>query len=368
MSNISKYAPKHSPAWAQSLPDDVQTPCFTIHEQGVVANLHATAQACDGVQRLMPHVKTHRAGWIVELLLREGVRAFKASTVAEVSMVLAAGAPYVVWAYPSANPANIRALIEVAQNYREALVGALVDSSAGFEVWCKALAEASSTCPNLKLIVDLDPGMGRTGAPLSPVALDLAQDIAAVDRLAGFHVYDGHIQGSDAASRRARIEKAVQQIADLMERGAAVGLNTALIAGGSYSFNIWPASLAKYVGPGSWTYSSDQHDTDLASLGWQPSAYVLATVISRKGQTATLDAGSKAISPDKPLGERFRWNGKILMMSEEHVVVENNDLSVGDRVLLMPRHACTTAYLYDKALVLTRNGEWQFRGQLGNRR
>jgi D-serine deaminase-like pyridoxal phosphate-dependent protein len=122
------------------------------------------------------------------------------------------------------------------------------------------------------------------------------------------------------------------------------------------------------VGPGSWTYSSDQHDAELTDLGWQPSAYVLATVISTKGETATLDAGSKAISPDKPLSDRFRWHGKIAMMSEEHVVVENQGLAVGDRVLLMPRHACTTAYLYDEALVFGRDGTWQFREQLGNRR
>jgi hypothetical protein len=36
--------------------------------------------------------------------------------------------------------------------------------------------------------------------------------------------------------------------------------------------------------------------------------------------------------------------------------------------LLLPRHACTTAYLYDKALVLGRDEKWEFRDQLGSRR
>src|SRR5258707_8088898 len=109
MSNVPASSPKHSPAWALTLPDNIQTPCFTVSEQGVIDNLRATVHACGGIERLMPHVKTHRAGWIVELLLREGVRAFKAATVTEVGMVLGAGARHVVWAYPSVNKANIRA-------------------------------------------------------------------------------------------------------------------------------------------------------------------------------------------------------------------------------------------------------------------
>ena len=90
--------------------------------------------------------------------------------------------------------------------------------------------------------------------------------------------------------------------------------------------------------------------------------------MSRHDNTVTLDAGSKAIAPDRAVTERFRWNGNILMMSEEHVVVEDDTLQVGDRVLLMPRHACTTAYLYDKALVNHSGNQWEEREQLGSKR
>jgi D-serine deaminase-like pyridoxal phosphate-dependent protein len=116
------------------------------------------------------------------------------------------------------------------------------------------------------------------------------------------------------------------------------------------------------------TYSSAQHDIELAELGWKPAAFVLATVISTHEGTATLDAGAKAISPDQPMGVRFRWDGAIVLMNEEHTIVEARDLEVGDRVLLMPQHACTTAYLYDRALVRTAEGHWQEREQLGGAR
>jgi D-serine deaminase-like pyridoxal phosphate-dependent protein len=94
---------------------------------------------------------------------------------------------------------------------------------------------------------------------------------------------------------------------------------------------------------------------------------VLATAVSRHGKTTTLDAGCKAISPDKPLASRFRWEGDILLMNEEHTIVEGGP-AIGERVLLMPQHACTTAYLYDRALVRTRDGRWDWREQMGSNR
>src|SRR5258708_30871708 len=88
-------------------PDDpVSTPCFVIFEGNVLQNLKRTADACGGIKRLMPHVKTHRAPWIVQLLLAQGVEAFKCATPAEVEMVLAAGAKDVTLAYPAVYPAN----------------------------------------------------------------------------------------------------------------------------------------------------------------------------------------------------------------------------------------------------------------------
>ena len=57
-----------------------------------------------------------------------------------------------------------------------------------------------------------------------------------------------------------------------------------------------------------------------------------------------LDAGGKVISSDKPLAERFRWDGKIMLMYEEHAVVEVSRLPVSERLLLMPQDACTMAY------------------------
>jgi D-serine deaminase-like pyridoxal phosphate-dependent protein len=259
----------------------------------------------------------------------------------------------------------VHRFVEAARKYPEVHMTGLVDSPRGLEVWRAELANGPK---NVDLRVDLDPGLGRTGAPMTDEAVKLARGVHAIGRLAGWHIYDGHVKG-DRAERQEQVDAIASQVRVLQGALRNDGIETDAVAGGSYTFNLWPQDLARYVSPGSWTYSSAQHDVELADLGWVPAAFVMTTVMSTHKGTATFDAGVKAISPDKPLAERFRWeDGRIVLMNEEHTIVESRDLAVGDRVLLMPMHACTTAYLYSDALVKTSAGRWEHRPQLGSAR
>lgn len=344
--------------------EQVATPCLLVFEEALRHNLQQTAAACGGIGRLMPHVKTHRAGWIVQLCLQAGVEAFKCATPTEVEMCLLAGARHVTWAYPTVNPVNIRRFVALASAFPGSQLTAMVDTMAGVAAWKAALADAPDT---IRLRVDVDPGLGRTGAQMGDDALVLARALVGLGRFAGWHVYDGHIKGT-VPQRRDAVGAIAARLGTLSETLHGEGIAGDTIAGGSYTFNLWPHEQARYVSPGSWTYSSAQHDLELADLGWRPAAFVLATVISVHEGTATLDAGCKAISPDKPLADRFRWDGRILTMNEEHTIVEATGLTVGDRVLLMPQHACTTAYLYDRAYVNVPGEGWAYRAQLGSAR
>lgn len=343
----------------------VQTPCFVIFEEAVRHNLRRTAESAGGIGRLMPHVKTHRSPWLTELLLEEGVKAFKCATPAEVEMVLAAGAAHVTWAYPSVNPAVVRRFVSLAQAYPDADLTGILDSARGLALWTEALREGPD---NVTLRVDLDAGMHRTGVPMGGDALTLARAVHGTGRFVGWHIYDGHVHG-DRATRQAAVDANADKLRALQDALLAEGIEVDAVGAGSYTFDLWPHDLLRYVSPGSWIFSSAQHDVDLPELGWKPAAFVLSTVISSHEGTVTLDAGVKAISPDKPLAERFRWEeGAIRLMSEEHAVVEAEGLVPGDRVYLLPQHACTTAYLYDEALVKAADGRWDRRAQLGSTR
>jgi D-serine deaminase-like pyridoxal phosphate-dependent protein len=349
---------------AADLVPAVATPCFVVMEDRVLHNLEVTAQACGGVERLMPHVKTHRAAWLVELLLANGVDAFKASTLAEVEMVLAAGATRVVWAFPTVNPQNIGRFIELAAAFPKAELTGLIDSRHGLDLWARLLDGAS---PSIRLRVDLDPGMGRTGVTMDEAALELAREVARLGRLAGWHLYDGHIRG-EYDERKAEVQKLADTLEVLQSRLREDGIDVDVVGAGSYTFDLWPRSVMRHVSPGTWVYSNAQHLRELAHHNWEAAGFVLTTVVSTRNGTATLDAGSKAISPDKPLRQRFQGADEVVMMNEEHTVINSHTLDTGDRLLLVPEHTCTTAYLYSNALVRSLDGQWEYRDQLGNER
>lgn len=361
MSDLAELAP--SGADHELPPDEVETPAFIIDEGRVLHNLRRTAAACGGIDRFMPHLKTHRASWIVRLLLSHGVRAFKAATVAEVEMAVLSGALNVTWGYPTTNRANIARFIACARRNPSSSFTGLVDSARALRTWTALLTPSDI---NIALRIDLDPGLGRTGLPMDDEALPLARAVAELGRLAGWHVYDGHTKGTQA-ERQVQVTGMAVKVRALIDALRDDGIETDVVAGCSYTFDMWPHDITAYVSAGSWTYSSAQHDVELAHLGWQPAAFVLATAISERAGTVTLDAGCKAIAPDKLLATRFRWDGRILLMNEEHTVVEGA-LAVGERALLIPEHACTTAYLYDRALVRTEDGRWEWREQMGSSR
>jgi len=342
---------------------DVETPCFVIIENAVEHNLVKTAALAGGIHRLVPHVKTHRSPWITQLLVAKGVTAFKAATPREVEMVLESGAPEVIWAYPTTNTAAISRVIKAAIAYPKAQVTGLVDSDKSLEIWLKLLSEQPGLTITLR--VDLDPGLGRTGMPITDVALELAERVQAQGKFAGWHIYDGHLKDLDVATREQQFLNLKREVDALFARASQHGMSLDVIGGGSYTYPFWARHTQARVSPGSWTFSSCQHHTDLKDQEWQVGAYVLSTALSTRAGTVTLDAGSKAIAPDIPMTKRFTGADLILDVKEEHSVIIDADVKPGDQLALVPRHACTTTYLYRRALVLGKDGEWSYRDQLG---
>ena len=70
------------------------------------------------------------------------------------------------------------------------------------------IRDLSSACTSagipLGVMVDMDTGMHRTGAPPGEASLALAQQIAEASGLhfAGLHVYDGHVGDPDPEKRK----------------------------------------------------------------------------------------------------------------------------------------------------------------------
>lgn len=349
-------------ALPEELAGRVITPALAIHLDRVRANVARVVAAAGGPERWRPHVKTAKVPAVLAELARAGVRAFKCATTREADVLLATLAgegcddPDVLLAQPLRGPALARAG-ELAARHPRATLSVLIED--------EELARAAP--PALSLFADVDLGMRRTGVAVEDGAALLALARAAGARFRGLHGYDGHLPGLAPEERRARAfgcyERLMRAAERLADAGVAVG---EVVTSGTPTFLEalrfpgFPGAAAVHrVSPGTVVYSDARTQAELPDLGLVPAAVVHTRVVSHPGpDLVTCDAGSKSVAADAGdpcavvLG---RPDLLVLRPSEEHLplrAASGRRPARGERLVLFPRHVCTTVNLAEEALLV----------------
>lgn len=329
-----------------SAPRGLQTPALVVDLEVVERNVAAVIAAAGGADRWRPHVKTVKQGAIVDLLLDAGVRRFKCATLAELDLLLArADARAVAIDVLLAYPVPVAVASPIAERGRGAhRIGVLADD---FD-HLAALARAAA---GLERWIDVDVGMHRTGSPADHWR---SRDLAGV---VGVHGYEGHLGWHDRAPAFAAYDA-------LVELANAIDGIEVVHTSGSHGFAHARAheGLARggwrhEIGCGTLVLSDVASREPAAAIGVELAAFVASRVVARPGSDrVTLDAGSKAIAPDRPppscraLAHPELHAGKP---SEEHLpmTVTGGPAPARDAIVwLVPDHVCTTVNLYREAI------------------
>jgi D-serine deaminase-like pyridoxal phosphate-dependent protein len=211
------------------------------------------------------------------------------------------------------------------------------------------------------VLVDIDPGIHRTGVASAAAAVALAQRINEAPSLSyeGVQFYCGaqqHIEGF--AERRFAIEERTSYLRSVIEALADVDLAPAIVTGGGTGTHSIDAALGVFteLQVGSYVFMDKQYaDCDLTGEGASPFETALlvdAHVISANAPgMATLDAGFKALSTDggsPAIVEGAPPACAFFFMGDEHsALIGAHALKVGDRVAMSPPHCDPTVNLYD---------------------
>jgi D-serine deaminase-like pyridoxal phosphate-dependent protein len=340
------------------IPDDLDTPSVVVSEQRLERNLArmAAAAGAAGVA-LRPHAKTHKCLQIARRQLTYGAIGLTVATLLEAELFAAEGCPSVFIAYPlwagsddrGARLAALRALTSLR-------VG--VDSEAA----AAALAAAS---PGLEVLIEVDSGQHRSGiAPVQVAALATACAKLGL-RVAGAFTHPGHAYnspsgvGDAAADERAALAAADVALAAVVDGEPVLSGGSSPTAAGTPAAPGLAAPLTE-VRPGTYVFG-DRQQMHLAGIAADDVALVVAArVVSapRPGE-AVLDAGSKALSSDRP--PWLAGHGLILEapeatigpLSEEHAIVRDltTPLKVGDLVQVVPNHVCTVVNLTSELVI-----------------
>ncbi len=296
--------------------------------------------------RLRPHLKTHKSLAMARRQLAAGAVGLCAATVGEAAAFAVGGVTDLTLAYPVVGARKLERLAAVC---RAADLTLVADSTAVADGYQEVARQAGRT---LRVLIEVDTGMGRVGAT-PDAAPGLARHVSGCHGLEfhGILTHAGHAhdaEGQLGVERVAREEAAIMGAvrAELERAGHEVAV---VSAGSSLTARYLSAADGiTEIRPGTYVYN------DLRTLAcWsctyeEIAATMLATVISVDGTRVVVDAGSKTLttSTDPVYGQGHllsRPDGAFTRLSEEHGVLSVDGapcLSVGDRVRILPIHAC----------------------------
>lgn len=316
----------------------------------------AAYAAAHGI-RLTPHAKTHKTLELARAQLEAGALGLTVAKSEEAAVYAAAGIGPLVVHYPVYGEAKWRRLAVVAG---EVGLTVAVDSLAVAEPLAAALAGAGVTA---EVLVELDVGLHRTGVTAAG-AVELGRQLDALAgglALAGLSCYPGHLR--DAPGTMGERLAPVRAILDEAREGfAAAGLRCDRVSAGSTASYRHSHELGlTEARPGNYVFLDRAETDDLDRCALTVLATVVSTAVPGR---AVVDAGSKALSEAGPARD-LRGYGAVVGHSDVEVVALNEEHGyldvgrsdttwrVGDRVRLIPNHACTCVNLHDR-LVLVR--------------
>lgn len=338
--------------------DDLPTPALVVDLNLFESNLKKMqAHADSHGLGLRCHTKMHKSPIIARKQIELGAKGICCAKVGEAEVMAAAGIQDILITSPVVTPDKLQRVIDIAGQIDQLMI--VVDHVEGAKNLNDLAADRT-----ISVLVDLDPGMGRTGITPGDAAVDLAQfiiDECPKLKFRGLQMYIGncmHIQGF--AARKSKYESllasGIETRQMLIDRDIEVEIFS---GGGTGTYDIEPEIGAlNEIQAGSYAFM----DIEYRDIGGQQgelfndfaqSLFVLTTAISQpKTQLITMDAGIKSLATDTAHvefrdveGVRYHFGG------DEHGIVQLNNpsrtIALGDRLELIPPHCDPTVNLYN---------------------
>ena len=144
------------------------------------------------------------------------------------------------------------------------------------------------------------------------------------------------------------------KLRELIAYLSSMGFAPETVSGGSTGTAQIKAQAGLYteLQAGSYLFM-DATYRDLA-LPFENSLFVLATVVSTNDRMAVVDAGVKSCGVDQGMPVPVGFTVDHVVASEEHFQLHapSKHLKIGDKVLLIPGHCCSTVNLHNEIFLV----------------
>lgn len=308
---------------------------------------------------LRPHAKTHKSVDIARRQIAAGAIGQCCAKIGEAEVLADAGIGGLLITSPVAAPAAIERLAALAG--RSPGLMAVVDHPDVAQAIDRALETAHA---ELDVIVDIDPGIRRTGVASAEGAVALARAIEAAPRLCyrGVQFYCGAQQHiASFPDRRAAIEERTGYLQTVIAALTEAGFAPEIVTGSGTGTHRIDLALGVFteLQAGSYVFMDSQYLecdlTDGPSPPFETALGVDARVVSANHSAlVTIDAGFKSLSSDGGLAMVRRGapaETRFAFMGDEHGALIGpgigEGLKPGDVVTLTVPHCDPTVNLYD---------------------
>ena len=341
--------------------DELDSPALIVFPDRIQNNIRLAIEMVGNIDRLRPHVKTHKSKEVSQLMMQAGIKKFKCATIAEVEMLAQCMAPDVLLAYQPLGP-KLKRFISLIKKYPATKFSCLTDNIAAANEQASAFNDENLSIP---VFIDLNVGMNRTGIAPDEKAIALYKYCSSLKGItvAGLHAYDGHLRDSAIALRKQNCDAGfitVEKMKEQLQKGGFVV--PVIIAGGSPAFPIHAERKEVECSPGTFVYWDKGYSDLCPEQKFLPAAVLVTRVISLPTENKIcLDLGHKSVSAENEIEKRVYFlnaaDMKLVSQSEEHLVVETVSVHAfkpGDVLYGLPFHICPTVALYDSLWIVNR--------------
>jgi 3-hydroxy-D-aspartate aldolase len=332
----------------------LNTPALVIDLAALERNIEkmASLARAKGV-RLRPHAKTHKSAEIARRQIAAGAVGVCCAKLGEAEALAAEGVSSILLTSPVVTMPGLQRLAALNSQLKELIV--VVDHPDNARLLAKAVY------PNtLQVLIDVDPGIRRTGVISPEAAAQLYEVVSSLPQLRyrGLQYYCGLQQHVAAfAERRDAIAERTEYLKTVV---AQVGPPEIVSGGGTGTCHIdAELGVINEWQVGSYVFMDRQYaDCDLAGVGAQPFDFALLidtrVVSANSTGIATCDAGFKAMATDagqpKIIAGAPDGAGYHFMGDEHGLVVDpalKHSWELADKLSLAVPHCDPTVNLYD---------------------
>lgn len=312
-----------------------------------------------------PHIKTHKSIQIAKMQLARGACGITVAKLEEAEVMAAGGINDILIAYPLSSFQKLKRLRFLTEHVKITIA---IDSLPQ----AKIVNEAFHGADRLSVWIKVNSGLNRCGVEVDEV-VELATEITKLTnlQLTGIFTHAGHSYATTSVEQIKTIAyceaETVISSANACEKAGIPIKHRSIGSTPTFKYGATIEGVTE-IRPGNAAfYDMCQVGLGVAETS-QCALTVMASVVSVKKDRIILDTGSKALSLDQGahgnktvVGYGYVMNHPeltIARLSEEHgvaILKQKTNLSLTDKVEIIPNHACVVANLFDEYSV-QRNG------------